>query len=88
MQNTEKLVIQAQNVGIAKLKMQQNNYKRAYKPLKIRCDALEQSVAGKDLTIDKLRKELAQERQTSAIVRSEHAMTVEKLKLRIRAVLR
>lgn len=81
-QNTDRLVNQAKEVGLAKLKMQEDDFKRAYRPLKIRCDALELSIAGKDDVIDKLRRELEQERQMPAILRSEHDKTVENLEIR------
>ena len=76
----ENMVYQANNAGFAKLKMQEDTYKkenerqqRAYKSLMIRCDALELSISGKNQEIDELKWDLKHEQQMSAIVRSEHA---------------
>lgn len=81
----ENKVYQANNAGFAQLKLQGDNYQKEiqrqqtwYTSLKIRCDALEQSIGGKNLEIEGLKRALEQERQMSADVRSGYAKTVEK----------
>ena len=80
----ENKVYQANNAGFAQLKIQGDNYQKDiqryqtwYTSLKIRCDALEQSIGGKNLEIERLKRALEQERQMSAVVRSKYAKTGE-----------
>ena len=68
-QKAENKVYQANNVGFAKLKIQEDLFRkesekqhRVCKSLRIRCDALELSIEAKNKAIEKLKRQLVEER--------------------------
>lgn len=68
-QKAENKVYQANNVGFAKLKIQEDLFRkesekqhRGWKSLRIRCDALELSIEAKNKAIEKLKRQLVEER--------------------------
>lgn len=68
----------------AMFKLQGDNYEKELqrhqtwsRSLKVRCDALEQSIGRKNQEIEGLKWALQQERQMSAVVRSKYAKTAE-----------
>lgn len=74
---------QTNKVAFSQLKQRGELYQKEfrkqqnlYTSLRIRCDALEQNIGGKNQEIEELKWELEQERQISVVVRSEYAKTV------------
>ena len=83
-QQAENNAYQTNKVAFSQLKQQGDFYQKEFQKqqnlntaFRIRYDALEQSISGKNQEIEELKWELEQERQMSVVVRSEYAKTVE-----------